>query len=215
MARVVRERRRTAADALAAAAWRAAHLPDHPLTARDRTTLEPARPGGGGVMWAVTGWVIATWLRVTLALTAAVGVAWLALGAHSGAFWLICVAAVLAELLPVPPAPARVGLRSPPRLLVVDPMSPARSRPPAQGGLWGDSNPCPPHASRPERRDTAVNDLDLVTSVIRAAHDPGYVAHRGRRTGLPARPVPRQGLRRPRCPATKPTPSPNSSTPAT
>ena len=48
-------------------------------------------------MWAVTGWVIATWLRVTLALTAAVVVAWLALGAHSGAFWLICAAALIAE----------------------------------------------------------------------------------------------------------------------
>ncbi len=49
-------------------------------------------------MWAVTGWVIATWLRVTLALTAAVGIAWLALGSSSGAFWLLCVAAVTAEL---------------------------------------------------------------------------------------------------------------------
>jgi hypothetical protein len=49
-------------------------------------------------MWAVTGWVIATWLRVTLALTATVVASWLALGAHSGAFWLICLAAGLAEL---------------------------------------------------------------------------------------------------------------------
>ena len=49
-------------------------------------------------MWAVTGWVIATWLRVTLGLTAAVVASWLALGAHSGAFWLICLAAGLAEL---------------------------------------------------------------------------------------------------------------------
>jgi hypothetical protein len=48
-------------------------------------------------MWAVTGWVIATWLKTTLALTAAVAVAWLALGAHSGAFWLLCAAAVAAE----------------------------------------------------------------------------------------------------------------------
>ncbi len=48
-------------------------------------------------MWAVTGWVIATWLRVTVLLTAAVVVAWLALGEHSGAFWLICLVAVLAE----------------------------------------------------------------------------------------------------------------------
>ena len=49
-------------------------------------------------MWAVTGWVIATWLRVTLALSIGVAVAWLALGAHSGAFWLLCIAAVTAEL---------------------------------------------------------------------------------------------------------------------
>ena len=48
-------------------------------------------------MWAATGWVIATWLRVTLILAAAVGVCWLALGAHSGAFWVGCAAAVLAE----------------------------------------------------------------------------------------------------------------------
>ncbi len=48
-------------------------------------------------MWAVTGWVIATWLRVTLALTAAVGIAWLALGSSSGAFWLLCAAALAAE----------------------------------------------------------------------------------------------------------------------
>lgn len=49
-------------------------------------------------MWAATGWVIATWLRVTLALTAAVTVCWLTLGEHSGAFWLACTAALLAEL---------------------------------------------------------------------------------------------------------------------
>ena len=48
-------------------------------------------------MWTVTGWVIATWLRVTAVLTAAVAVAWLALGEHSGAFWLLCLGAVLAK----------------------------------------------------------------------------------------------------------------------
>ena len=48
-------------------------------------------------MWTVTGWVIATWLRVTAVLAAAVAVAWLALGEHSGAFWLLCLGAVLAE----------------------------------------------------------------------------------------------------------------------
>lgn len=49
-------------------------------------------------MWAVTGWVIATWLRVTLALAAAIAVTWLALGEQSGAFWLICLGALTVEL---------------------------------------------------------------------------------------------------------------------
>jgi hypothetical protein len=49
-------------------------------------------------MWAVTGWVIATWLRVTLLLAAVVAVSWLALGTHSGAFWFLCIAAAAAEL---------------------------------------------------------------------------------------------------------------------
>ena len=123
-------------------------------------------------MWAVTGWVIATWLRVTLALTATVVASWLALGAHSGAFWLICLAAGLAELLPVPPAPARVGPRSPPRLLVVAPMT---RRTPAQGGLWGRQQPLPTTSLPGSGRRPVVNDLDLVTSVIRSATEPGYV----------------------------------------
>ena len=49
-------------------------------------------------MWAATGWVIATWLRVTLALTAAVVVCWLWLGTQSGVFWLVCAAALAIEL---------------------------------------------------------------------------------------------------------------------
>ena len=49
-------------------------------------------------MWAVTGWVIATWLHVTLVLAVIVAVCWLALGAHSGAFWLVCCGALVAEL---------------------------------------------------------------------------------------------------------------------
>ena len=48
-------------------------------------------------MWAVTGWVIATWLRVTLVLAAAVTVCWLTLGTQSNAFWGVCAVAVLAE----------------------------------------------------------------------------------------------------------------------
>jgi hypothetical protein len=49
-------------------------------------------------MWAVTGWVIATWLRVTLILAAAIAVSWLALGTHSGAFWIVSAAAITGEL---------------------------------------------------------------------------------------------------------------------
>jgi hypothetical protein len=49
-------------------------------------------------MWEVTGWAFATWLKITAALAAAVGVAWLVLGAESGLFWLITLAAVLLEL---------------------------------------------------------------------------------------------------------------------
>jgi hypothetical protein len=49
-------------------------------------------------MGAVTGWVIATWLKISIALAAAVTLAWLALGVHSGAFWLLCIAAVAGEL---------------------------------------------------------------------------------------------------------------------
>jgi hypothetical protein len=48
-------------------------------------------------MWAVTGWVIATWLKTTLALAVAVAVCWLALGSSSGGFWLACAVAACAE----------------------------------------------------------------------------------------------------------------------
>ena len=98
--------------------------------------------GGGGVMWAVTGWVIATWLRVTLVLTAAVAVSWLALGAHSGAFWLVCAAAVLAEGYLSRQLAARVGPRSPPRLLVVEPMTPAAPDHRPKAGCGDASNRC-------------------------------------------------------------------------
>ena len=45
MLRVVRERREDRADVLAAIAWRAAHLPDHPLTAHDRAAALDGRSG--------------------------------------------------------------------------------------------------------------------------------------------------------------------------
>jgi hypothetical protein len=41
VARVRRERREDRDDALAAIAWRAQHMPHHPLAARDRTGLHP------------------------------------------------------------------------------------------------------------------------------------------------------------------------------
>jgi hypothetical protein len=49
-------------------------------------------------MWAVTGWVVVTWLKMTIALAAAVAVAWLAFGAGSGAFVLACIGAGVGEL---------------------------------------------------------------------------------------------------------------------
>jgi hypothetical protein len=48
-------------------------------------------------MWAVTGWAAATWLRVTLALAAALGILWLALGTGSGWFWAAVIGAALIE----------------------------------------------------------------------------------------------------------------------
>lgn len=49
-------------------------------------------------MLEVTGWAVATWLRITLALTAAVGVAWLLLGSDSGWFWVISATAATVDL---------------------------------------------------------------------------------------------------------------------
>jgi hypothetical protein len=48
-------------------------------------------------MWAVTGWAAATWLRLTLALAATLGVLWLVLGTGSGWFWAAAIAAGLIE----------------------------------------------------------------------------------------------------------------------
>jgi hypothetical protein len=49
-------------------------------------------------MWDVTGWALVTWFKLTVLLGAAVGIAWLSLGAQHGAFWLITIGAILAEL---------------------------------------------------------------------------------------------------------------------
>jgi hypothetical protein len=48
-----------------------------------------------------------------------------------------------------------------------------RRRAPAQGGLWGRPDALPT-TTGPKRRP-ALNDLDLVASVIRSAAEPGYV----------------------------------------
>lgn len=47
-------------------------------------------------MWAVTGWAVATWLRVTLLLAVAVGAAWL--WCSPGWFTVACVAGAVGEL---------------------------------------------------------------------------------------------------------------------
>ena len=49
-------------------------------------------------MWAVTGWVVVTWLKITILLGVAVVLAWLAFGTGSGAFVLACIAAGVGEL---------------------------------------------------------------------------------------------------------------------
>jgi hypothetical protein len=49
-------------------------------------------------MWAVTGWAIATWLKTSITLAAALAAAWWLCGAGSGAFTLACLAAAAAEL---------------------------------------------------------------------------------------------------------------------
>jgi ABC-type phosphate transport system auxiliary subunit len=48
-------------------------------------------------MWAVTGWAAATWLRLTLALAATLGLLWLVLGTGSGWFWAAVIGAALIE----------------------------------------------------------------------------------------------------------------------
>lgn len=47
-------------------------------------------------MWAVTGWAVATWLKLTVLLAFGVGAAWLWL--DSGWFSVACIGAVLTEL---------------------------------------------------------------------------------------------------------------------
>ena len=48
-------------------------------------------------MWAVTGWALATWLKVTVFLAVAVGAVWLVWGVGSGQFLLALIGAVLLE----------------------------------------------------------------------------------------------------------------------
>lgn len=49
-------------------------------------------------MWAVTGWALATWLKLTALLAGAVGIVWLVYGTGSGWFWTACAAALLAQI---------------------------------------------------------------------------------------------------------------------
>ncbi len=49
-------------------------------------------------MWAVTGWALATWLKVTAFLAVLVGVVWLVWGGGSGQFLLAVIGAVLLEV---------------------------------------------------------------------------------------------------------------------
>jgi hypothetical protein len=46
----------------------------------------------------VTGWAVAVWLKWTLVLAAAVGIAWLVLPAGSGWFWAITATAGVIEI---------------------------------------------------------------------------------------------------------------------
>ena len=54
-------------------------------------------------------------------------------------------------------------------------MSTRRPRPAAQGGLWGRQQPLTHAGGSTTANRSALNDLDLVTSVIRSADDPGYL----------------------------------------
>jgi hypothetical protein len=49
-------------------------------------------------MWAVTGWAVVTWLKLTAVLTATVAVAGWQLGTGTGGFWIVGAAAVTVEV---------------------------------------------------------------------------------------------------------------------
>jgi hypothetical protein len=49
-------------------------------------------------MWAVTGWVVATWLKLTAVLAVVVAVCWWQVGTDSGWFFAVCCAAVAGEV---------------------------------------------------------------------------------------------------------------------
>ncbi|NMI00855.1 hypothetical protein [Pseudonocardia acidicola] len=50
------------------------------------------------MMWAVTGWALATWLKITAALALLVAGCWAWLGTSSGWFWVAAVAAAWIDL---------------------------------------------------------------------------------------------------------------------
>ena len=49
-------------------------------------------------MWAVTGWCLLTWVRITVALSVIVGVLWLTVGTDDRWFWAAAVGAAFLEL---------------------------------------------------------------------------------------------------------------------
>ena len=165
-----------AADALAAAAWRAEHAP-HLLTAADRAHLDarrPLSPVGGGVMWAVTGWAIATWLKITLAARRSASAppgcgcspGWFAALRASPPRWLSCGPSASS------PANGPDEARSAPG---GGPMSHPRHRPRrARRAVGPPRQPPTRPAGPPAARRPESNDVDLIVTVA-ATPRCGYV----------------------------------------
>lgn len=136
VARVLRWRQEDREDALVAAAWRAAH----PRPGRRLAQ------GRGGVMLDVTGWVLAVWIKWTLALAVGVGVAWLALPAGSGWLWTIVIFAGVVEWFVTRQLARKWGTRrTSPGGGPDEPPQPAR----AQDATRADTRPARPLRPRP------------------------------------------------------------------
>ena len=120
-----------------------------------------------------------TWLKTTLLLALGVGAAWLALPAGSGWFPLVCLAAVLADLLALRATGPRVDRRRP-LVLVVGPMS---TPTPPKRRLFGD--PAPVEVPAQQRRAISSNDLDLMAGILQRPRDPRLHARRPDRPRVP------------------------------